>query len=202
MRKEDAVNSAIIGFLVAALVLVLRATGNIPRLSQIPYASMLAIALPLLSVLGILAAFYVNRIIRVALQGARFLLVGGLNTFIDLTVLNILIALSKESAGVWFTVFKAMSFLTAVVNSYLWNKYWTFEEQQTQKKNGRELAEFLLVSGIGFGLNVLIASFVVNIIGPQFGISQTAWGSVGALAGTIVVLTWNFVGYKFVVFKK
>jgi len=42
---------------------------------------------------------------------------------------------------------------------------------------------------------------VVNIVGPQFGLNAKIWANMGAVAGTLFVMVWNFLGYKFIVFK-
>ena len=34
------------------------------------------------------------------------------------------------------------------------------------------------------------------------GVGEKVWANVGGLTASILVLTWNFVGYKFFVFKK
>jgi putative flippase GtrA len=49
---------------------------------------------------------------------------------------------------------------------------------------------------------VAIASFIVNVIGPQFGISSLIWANIGKIGGIIGAFIWNFLGYKFIVFKK
>lgn len=129
-------------------------------------------------------------------QGVKFLLVGALNTFVDLAMLNLLIFLTGIASGLPFTIFKGISFLVAVSNSYLWNKHWTF------RSNKKVFLQFLMVATIGLFLNVGAASFVVNVIGPQFGFKNQLWANIGAAAGTLVVMAWNFAGYKFFVFRK
>jgi len=49
---------------------------------------------------------------------------------------------------------------------------------------------------------VAIASLVVNFIGLQFGISLEVWATVGVVIATFFSMSWNFLGYKFIVFKK
>jgi putative flippase GtrA len=51
-------------------------------------------------------------------------------------------------------------------------------------------------------INVGVASFVVNIVGPQFGMGKKIWASVGAIVAAFFAFVWNFLGSKFVVFKK
>ena len=129
-------------------------------------------------------------------QAVKFVIVGILNTAVDFAVLNLLMLATGIVAGLGFSLFKALSFLVAVINSYFWNKHWTFQSER------EVFLQFLAVSAIGFFLNVGTASFLVNSVGPQFGLTEQLWANAGAAAGTLVVMTWNFLGYKFVVFKK
>ena len=133
-------------------------------------------------------------------QFVRFALVGVLNTFVDLIVLNLLIIMTGiGQEGVTYSIFKAISFTVAVVNSYFLNKIWVFRSEK--KKVGAEFSQFLIVSIIGAVINVGIASLVVNYISPII-VPESLWPSVGALAGTAIGLMWNFFGYKLIVFKK
>ena len=143
-------------------------------------------------------------------QTIKFILVGILNTLIDLSVLNLLIFISGIASGLGYSVFKGISFIVAVINSYFLNKFWTFKSVGGYNKEnlpaaGREFSQFFAVSLIGFGINVGVASLVVNVIGNPFvlsGISDKIWANVGAIMATFCGMTWNFLGYKFVVFKK
>ena len=88
----------------------------------------------------------------------------------------------------------------AVVNSYVWNKYWTFKSGKSHKKE--EFFQFFAVSVVGFFLNVGVAAFVVIVIGPKGNLTPEVWANVGALIATFILLLWNFFGYKIWVFKK
>jgi putative flippase GtrA len=88
-----------------------------------------------------------------------------------------------------------------IINSYVWNKFWSFDKKSADNL-GKEFTQFLIISSIGLLLNVGITAFVVNIIGAPTGFSEKAWANVGGLTASVLVLTWNFVGYKFFVFKK
>ena len=134
-------------------------------------------------------------------QAIKFVLVGALNTVIDLGVLNILILASGISAGLGYSIFKGISFIAAVVNSYFLNRSWTFRGGATSKTQ-KEFFQFFIASVIGFAINVSVASFVVNFIGPQFGIGAKLWANVGAILATLTAMFWNFLAYKFIVFKK
>src|SRR4051812_19572826 len=124
----------------------------------------------------------------------RFIVVGVINTAIDLIVLNVLIAITQQGkSGVLYSIFKGISFLVALTNSYLMNKHWTFAGQGTNNR-AIEVSEFVIVSVIGFIINVVVASVVVNSIHPLVGVEKY-WPSFGALCGTAVGLIWNFLGY-------
>ena len=206
MSRIDIRNSAIIGFFIALLLVIIQSSGNIPHLSKIPLLQTSRFIFPILAISGLYVASLLSKKLPVLLQGTKFLLVGTLNTLLDLGVLNILIAASGNPSGIGFSSFKAISFIAAIVNSYFWNKFWTFRStaslQQDFNAKRKEFIQFFSIGGIGFLLNVGSASFVVNVVKPQFDISPTTWATVAALIGTFIVLTWNFLGYKLIVFKR
>ena len=136
------------------------------------------------------------------LQIGKFALVGGINFLLDLGVLNLFIFLTSIASGPFYSVFKGASFVVAVINSYLLNKFWTFSDQRQNKKVTKEFLSFIVVSLIGLFINNIVASFLVNYIGPQAGLSENLWAIIGAIVAAFVGMFWNFVGYKFVVFRK
>lgn len=134
-------------------------------------------------------------------QAIKFVLVGILNTGIDFGVSNILMKIFNVYSGNAFTLFKGIGFTAAVINSYFLNKLWTFRNEGGAKA-GKEFIQFFIISLIGFGINVGVASVVVNIIGSQFGINNKLWANFGIACATFAAMAWNFLGYKFIVFKK
>ncbi|KPJ55958.1 hypothetical protein AMJ49_05990 [Parcubacteria bacterium DG_74_2] len=197
IRKNDLIAAAIIGE-ADALLMILIAKNIGWDFDLIKFTP---IVLPVLAVLGIIIASYLGKKILALFQFAKFILVGTLNTFIDLGVLNLLMLISGISAGMFYSVFKALSFIIATINSYFWNKFWSFEKKETAVSAGESL-QFFSVAGIGLIINVAVASFVVNVLGPQFGIFPELWANIGAIIATFTAMLWNFVGYKFIVFKK
>lgn len=196
MKKIDLVLGTLIGFLNGVFFyFILRKIGIVS-----PYLWLLIIIFPILGFLGISFAALIGKKFLFIFQAAKFFLVGTLNTFIDLAVLNFFIWISGIFKGPFYVLFKAISFLAAVTNSYFWNKYWTFEKREKPKKE--EFLKFLVVTTIGLGINVGVASFVVNVIGPQFGINEKIWASAGAIIAAFFAFLWNFSASKFIVFKK
>jgi putative flippase GtrA len=197
MQKSDIIIALVIGELIALFSLgILKNIGI--QLEWLYWVW--PIIVPIGALFGLVIAYFLGKKFIILWQAAKFILVGALNTFVDLGILNILILISGISSGLFFSVFKGISFIVAVINSYFWNKYWTFKKKESVAP-GKEFGQFLAVSVIGFGINVGIASLVVNLIGPQFGLSEKIWANIGAIAATLSGMTWNFLGYKFIVFK-
>ncbi|MBT3355814.1 GtrA family protein [bacterium] len=141
-------------------------------------------------------------------QFVRFGLIGGLNTGVDLVILNILMFSTGFSDGTPYTAFKAFSFVCAATFSYFMNKQWAFKDT-SKEKEVQKFSQFFIVSTVGAVINVSVATIVVMYLKPMvgsevlsFALSNEIWGSIGALFGTAVGLVWNFFGYKFFVFKK
>lgn len=197
MKKTDAIISVIIGFLIGVFFFII--LKNIGK--EIPYTWLMLMVLPPLALLGMFIVSFLGKKFLIILQAGKFVLVGALNTFIDLGILNGLIWISGIAAGPLYPVFKGVSFLIATINSYFWNKHWTFEKRKRVFAPG-EFSKFLAVTTIGFCINVGIASVVVNVIGPQFGITVKMWATVGAFAAALIAWIWNFLVSKFIVFKK
>lgn len=89
---------------------------------------------------------------------ARFAVVGVINTAVDLAVLNTLIAIShRGSSGLLYSLFKAISFFVAVLNSYWLNSRWTFRYSAPENASTR-VGRFISFSVLGLAINVGIAS--------------------------------------------
>ncbi|MDO8264892.1 MAG: GtrA family protein [Candidatus Parcubacteria bacterium] len=198
MDKKDIIYSLIVGEAIALMGTVI--LKNLEIGNSLPLW-LLPVFFPILSVAGIWIADLLGKKIPVLFQAAKFLLVGVLNTLIDLGVLNILIGITGIAAGAFFPVFKGASFIVASLNSYFWNKFWTFKKVE-ENANPKEFTKFFLTVFIGLILNVVISSVIVNVIGVRFGVSEKVWANFGALIATLIAFAWNFFGSKFLVFKK
>jgi len=161
----------------------------------------LIVIFPILSIVCLWLAYLIGKKYFFILQAARFLLIGVLGTLIDLGVLNILIWISGIASGIVFPFFKGFSFIIATCSKYFGHKFWVFEKKEMIGVK-KEFGKFFLVSLGGLIINVTVASLVVNLIQPQFGLSEAIWANVGGITAALVTVIWNFLGYKFVVFKK
>jgi putative flippase GtrA len=158
------------------------------------------VAIPLLSGAILIISYYVSRVIPVFYQFTKFIIVGSLNFLIDMGILNFLIFYTGISAGLPQSAFKGFSFIVAVLNSYVWNKFWTFSHTKTNTV-GKEIIQFFIVSIIGFILNLSVDYVFVNMIHPLGALPSKSWAQFSAMIAAIIALFWNFIGYKFIVFE-
>jgi putative flippase GtrA len=128
-------------------------------------------------------------------EACKFAVVGLLNTGADLMTLNCLILVTGSGrAGGLYSLFKTISFLVAVLNSYFLNSRWTFQWDRN-KKAAATASRFLLISVVGLIVNVTSASYVVTAIRPIHGF-ESYWPSLAAVIGTFCGLFLNFTGYR------
>jgi putative flippase GtrA len=214
MDKRDYYFGTAAGLLIGLLFLpVLKAAK--PDFFSLKIAMVIVPFFAIATPIGLLVAHYIGRKIYLVWQLAKFVVTGGLNALVDLGVLSMLVFFFRSSFGIdakktiltlgiaitFYSLYKATSFIIANINSYFWNKYWTFEKKSTGKA-GVEFFQFFVVSFVGFLINVIVASYVFKSIPAAASLNSDQWGLIGAAAGSIAGLVWNFVGYKFWVFKK
>jgi len=115
----------------------------------------------------------------------KFALVGTLGAGVDFGVLNLLILAFGWSKAAANTV----SFTTAVLSNFTWNRLWTFPESRDRPLR-TQLPQFASVNVIGLAINqVIFLSLDSLVFGPLFG--PLGYNLAKAVA-IIVVLFWNF----------
>jgi putative flippase GtrA len=127
----------------------------------------------------------------------RFAAVGIIGAVVDFGTFNLLTGL----VGLTAVVASVLSFLAAIINNFVWNRYWTYPDSRS-KPLGRQLVQFSAVSILG----LLIRTPIIAILEPLFFriFSSFTFIPIGffsaeflannlALAiAVIVVMFWNF----------
>lgn len=146
-------------------------------------------------------------------QLSKFGVVGLINTLLDLLIFNLLRKFTKLRP-VWSSY---ISSTVAMINSYLLNKYWTFQSTQAGVSAASEAVKFFGSTIIGV---YVIHNGLVWILSEKFTffskiayaitkrlpilnkLSQKfVYDNVAKVMGISGSLVWNFVLYKFWVFK-
>ncbi|MEI8143308.1 MAG: GtrA family protein [Candidatus Berkelbacteria bacterium] len=131
------------------------------------------------------------------LQFVKFGLVGVANTGVDWLFFYLLINTILSGSE---TVAKALSFIVAMLNSYLFNTIWTFKGEYDKATGGDKSAaygifgKFVLVSGIGWAINTLAFDY------DRFHLDQSKIVSLIIASGAAII--WNFFANKFWTYKK
>jgi len=122
-------------------------------------------------------------------QAVKFGAVGVLNTAIDLGLYFVMTRwLGLGGAPV---LAKGISYSAGILNSFLWNRNWTFKSRTSAWKT---LIPFVLVNLVGLG---------INTGAMQVGLSTLHLPEIASLgSATVLTLAWNFMLSKFVVFRK
>jgi putative flippase GtrA len=130
-------------------------------------------------------------------QLLRFGLVGGLNTLVDLLVLNGLLWLFPTSNILTLLMYSSLAFSLGAANSFLLNKYWTFGSRQ--KTTRGEVVRFVMTTLCGIGWSAIILWLASNALHP-FLVNTTIWANASkiiAIAGTAFI---NYLGMRLWVF--
>lgn len=201
--KKDIFLSFLCGLLSGLFLLLIVKNPEVDEFQKLAEFGNLIWLLPLvfafLFTLGIIGAGIIFRSLKTIFQFSKFAESGVLNTFIDMGILNGLIWFSGITSGILIVPFNIFSFSCATVNSYFWNKFWTFEGKD--KAGSKEFLTFFTITMIGMGINTLIVFLGTTFVEPLFGLSAGLWANLVKIAATFISMIWNFIGYKFIVFK-
>ena len=110
-----------------------------------------------------------------------------MNTAVDFAIFVLLTTVF----GLHHMISQVISYSCGIVNSYLWNKFWTFKKKQPFSSS--EALKFLIVNIISLGVSL----FFLYIFRDKVGLSVL----VSKVIATMFSLVVNFAGNKFWVFK-
>lgn len=204
--RTDAIASVALGLIMGVLIPFI--LGRIGK--SVPMQNYFIIAFPLASLIGLYIASLMSRVVPVLYQVGKFGIVGFTNFVVDTGVFHVIIALSGSAQSqhlfsvfsiplTTWTFFKILSFVGANAHSFFWNKFWTFGQKEV-KTAKKEYVGFFVIS-VG-GLLINSGAFSVAFALRPEGASEAVWGTIGVAVGSVIGLLWNFVGYKFFIFKK
>jgi putative flippase GtrA len=132
----------------------------------------------------------------------KFCVVGVIGTAIDFGVFNLM----HNVLYVHEALSNTLSVSAAIVNNYLWSRYWVYPETK-HRQGGRKFVQFVVVSIIAWALNTSIlwstdhwvlgeAGFLAGLVAPiaaAIGMKHSVFSSNAAkVVATGIVLFWNF----------
>lgn len=156
---------------------------------------------PILFIAGLWVVDLVSRRLLFFAQFGKFAAVGLSSTAIDFGILNILSMTTGVTAGLILGWVNMPGFSVAVISSYFWNKFWTFRAGGSGGAL-HDFPKFLAVATIGLILNSGFIILITTFVPLLFKVSPSTYLNLAKIIATILVFSWNFLGMKFLVFKK
>jgi putative flippase GtrA len=126
--------------------------------------------------------------------------VGITNTALDFFVLNTLILLTHQDQGLWLLPFDGLSFLVAVINSYVLNAHFTF--RNSGSGDSWRFLRFVMVNALGLVVNSLIVWALSPLLAGLVGLPQIAAVNVSKVLATVVSFCWNYFAIKHWIFRR
>lgn len=202
MRRNDLIAVTVIGAVVGLLSqpILANIAGSFNLNVTLALRASVFVGFTILAPIALTILWFAGKLIPVVYQFGKFAAVGTLNSFVDSGVLNLEL-LAVDHPGAWaFRLMNTVSVFAATTNSFFWNKFWTFDSKEPATIG--QTAKFYSIAIMGFLLNVAAASLLYTNVAHPSSISDKLWANIAKLAGIAASFLWNFIGYKFFVFKK
>ncbi|AYD40466.1 GtrA family protein [Clostridium fermenticellae] len=119
----------------------------------------------------------------------RFSTTGVINTLIDFLVFTI----CNSVFNIYYTISQVIGYSFGVINSFIFNKKWTFEKNSSNKRISHELTQFIAVNLI----SLIITLFLIKYLVSYFNLNVY----VAKIIVTLIAQVINFILYKFWVFN-
>ncbi|WDM02778.1 GtrA family protein [Alicyclobacillus cycloheptanicus] len=84
----------------------------------------------------------------------KFLIVGGANAVVDLVVLNALILIAPTRHAATLSIYNTVAVICAILNSYVWNRRWTFADASEGTR--REKVLFVVQAVVNIIVNDIV----------------------------------------------
>ena len=136
----------------------------------------------------------------------RFAVVGAFGAIIDFGVFNLLSQVFNVMP-IWASV---LSFATAVISNFIWNRHWTYPDSRS-KPLAKQLAQFSIISIVGLIIRTplfaslekpLLKAYHALFVNQSTPFDAAFWGYNTALAiAIIVVLFWNFFANRYLTYN-
>ncbi len=134
----------------------------------------------------------------------KFSFVGLTGTMVDFGVLNLM----RLVLGVPLIWSQIISFTFAVLNNFLWNRYWTYPESRS-RDTAKQLAQFFIINIIGILIRTplvpwfdkqfmsLLLRFNISLPIKNMVISQ----NLALAASILIIIFWNFFANRYWTYK-
>ena len=149
--------------------------------------------------IGISSVSVKQKLVGMFSQLLRFCIVGGLNSFVDVLVFNLLLwSLPTQDSGL-LVVYNSIAYLIGALNSFCWNKLWTFK--QHSRASNDQVARFAIITSLGIICNDAFLG-LATIILNSLSLNSFLWVNVAKLSAILGSVGVSYIGMRFSVFTR
>ncbi|MBN2047347.1 MAG: GtrA family protein [Anaerolineaceae bacterium] len=136
----------------------------------------------------------------------KFAVVGSIGAVVDFGTLNLLTYFTPLP----LVYAQAISFVLAVINNFLWNRYWTYPDSRT-KPIRSQLTQFFIINGVGLLVRTPIIVFSEKVIFSLTSAIVKTWTlpfadfltperiatNLAVVVAIFIVMMWNFFANRY-----
>ncbi len=120
-------------------------------------------------------------------QFIKFCIVGASGSLINLALLYSL----TEFLHVWYMMSAVLAFTIAVVNNFVWNKYWTFRNRAPEIS--RQFVSFFVINVMSLSINLAVLYVLTEYC--------RIWYMAAQVVAILVAMSNNYWGSKRFIFR-
>lgn len=124
------------------------------------------------------------------IQFFRYVFVGGVATVVDWGILYIL----TEFAHLHHLLSAVVSFVAGLITNFILSKLFVFNANEAKVNKVLEFAGYAIIGVVGLGITELIMFVVTDKIHIHYMLSK--------IIATVIVLVWNYLARKYIIYKK
>lgn len=118
----------------------------------------------------------------------KFSLVGVSNTLIDFLIFTIF----HEVIGAGYIISQIIGYSSGILNSFILNKKWTFEDRSCSKDAVFKLIRFIIVNLISLGITLFFMNFLVKKANINVYVSKVIVTFIAQISNFIIYKLWIF----------
>lgn len=129
----------------------------------------------------------------------KFLIVGCANAIVDLVVLNALILVAPTRSPFALSIYNTAAVLCALVNSYVWNRRWTFADATNGSRRERTL--FFVQAGINVAVNDLVVVWLSTYLVFSHAVPLFVSSNLSKGLAMLISSTFSYACLRLFVFR-
>jgi putative flippase GtrA len=136
---------------------------------------------------------------RLLRQFLRYCLVGGVNTLIDIGMLNVLLWRFPTNNVQLLVIYNSLTYASGALSSFFLNKYWTF--RHTHRTTRREVMRFVITLLLEIAYSNALIWLAGKLLQPVIS-NITLWGNASKLLAVAVGTILSFACMRFWTFAE